>query len=84
MTPLSIAIGVAVGTWIVAVVAALRLMSHRLPGRSAGWYAVRGHTFFDARQFAPTGHAAQRAFVLAAVAFLLAVIAAIAIAFASV
>ena len=66
-----------------AVVAAMRLMGHHLAGRSVGWYAVRGYTFFDAGQFAPSGRANQRVFLLAAVIFLLAVIAGIAIAFGS-
>jgi hypothetical protein len=83
VTPLTILAGVAVTAWLVAVAAALRLMAHRLPGRSVGWYAVRGYAFFDPGRFAPSGRATQRVFLLAAVIFLLAVIAGIAVAFGS-
>ena len=83
MTPLTILPGLAVAAWLVAVVAALRLTSHRLPGRSVGWYAVRGYAFFDAGQFAPSGRATQRVFLLAALIFLFAVVAGIVIAFGS-
>ena len=83
MTPLTIVAGIAVAAWLVALVAAMRLMGHRLPGRSVGWYAVRGYAFFDAGQFAESARGTQRVFLLAAVIFLLAVIAGIGITFGS-
>ena len=82
MNAFTIAAGVAVVAWIVAALSAMRLMGHRLPGRSTGWYATRGYAFFDAGQFAPSGRGIQRAFLVAALVFVLAVIAGIAVAFA--
>ena len=84
MTALSIAAGVALAAWVLAVVAALRLMAYRLPGRGVRWYAVRGYAFFDASQFEPSGRAAHRTFLLATLAFVLAVVGAVVIAIASV
>lgn len=74
MTPVSIVAGLAVLAWLVAVVAALRLMRHRLPGRTAGWYAVRGHTFFNSANFTPEGAPAHRVFILGAAGFALALV----------
>ena len=69
MTLASVLAGLAVLAWLVAAVAALRLMRYRLPGRSAGWYAVRGHTFFNGANFTPDGAATHRTFLLAALGF---------------
>jgi hypothetical protein len=75
MTLASLLAGVAVLAWLVAAVAALRLMRYRLPGRSAGWYAVRGHAFFSAASFSPDGAATHRTFLLAALGFGVALVA---------
>lgn len=75
MSVASVLGGVAVAAWLVAAIAALRLMRFRLPGRSAGWYAVRGYTFFSASNFTPEGRPAHRAFLLAAAVFAAALIA---------
>ena len=69
MSVASVLAAVAVAAWVVAAVAALRLMRYRLPGRSPGWYAVRGVAFFSAGNFTPEGRPAHRVFLLAALAF---------------
>lgn len=69
MSVTSILAGVVVVAWVVAAVAALRLMRYRLPGRGPGWYAVRGVAFFSAENFTPEGRPAHRVFLLAALAF---------------
>ena len=84
MTPLAALAGLALAAWIVAVMAALRLMAHRLPGRGIGWYLVRGYAFFDAGQWAPSGRPAQRLFLAAAAVFFLAVVAAFVVALATI
>ncbi|MBM4407765.1 MAG: hypothetical protein FJ038_03990 [Chloroflexi bacterium] len=71
----SVLVAVAVTAWIVAAVAALRLIRYRLPGRGAGWYAVRGYAFFSAGNFTPEGRPAHRVFLLAAMVFALALVA---------
>jgi hypothetical protein len=62
----------AVVAWVVALIAAIRLMDHRLPARGLGWYLVRGTAFFSASNFQASGAGIQRIFVLAAVGFALA------------
>ncbi len=84
MTLASVLAGLAVLAWLVAAVAALRLMRYRLPGRSAGWYAVRGHTFFSASNFTPDGAPAHRAFLLGAAGFAAALVALFVVAFANI
>ena len=83
MTLTSVLAGVAVLAWVVAAVAALRLMRYRLPGRTAGWYAVRGHTFFSSANFTPDGAATHRIFMLAALGFAVALITLLVSAFAN-
>jgi hypothetical protein len=75
---------VAIAAWIVAVVAAVRLLGHRLPGRGVGWYLVRGYAFFDSAAFLPSGRGAQRALVLSSLVFLGVIVAVFVVAVASV
>jgi len=83
MTLATVLAGIAVVAWLGAAVAALRLMRHRLPGRSAAWYAVRGYTFFSASNFTPDGASTHRAFILAAIGFALALAALAVVTFAN-
>lgn len=84
MTAASVLAGVAVVAWLIAAVAALRLMRYRLPGRGPGWYAVRGHTFFRASNFTPDGAATHRLFLLGVAGFALALVALIMVSFGSI
>ena len=84
MTLTTVLAGLAVLAWLVAAVAALRLMRYRLPGRSTGWYAVRGHTFFSSANFTPDGASTHRTFLLAALGFGVALAALIVVSFTNV
>lgn len=66
--------GVAFASWLTALIAAIMMMQHRLPGRSVWWYCVNGWAFFVGGTFAPGAYPAQRVFIIAAVLFILVIL----------
>ncbi len=72
MTLIALFAALAVVAWMVAVIAAIRLMGHRLPAHGLGWYLVRGSAFFRASNFQPSGVRIHRTFMLATGGFALA------------
>jgi hypothetical protein len=60
---------IAAACWIVAAVAALRMLRHRESGRSRFWYASNGMAFFSGKGFLPEAEPHRRMFLRATLLF---------------
>lgn len=70
----SMAGGIAIVAFILAVVASRAMLTHTKPGVPKIWFAVNGYAFFTGRNFEPEAEPARRLFVLCAIAFFAAVL----------
>ena len=59
-------------SWLVSAVSAVELAKkHPTEGRSFATYAAQGHLFFSSENFAPSGAAAHRRFMMGLVGFII-------------
>lgn len=74
----AIAGGVAFVAWMLAIFAAIAMMSHTKPGVPRSWFLWNGYAFLTGRNFEPSAEPARRLIVMCFAAFFLAILIAIA------
>ncbi len=74
----AIAGGVAFVAWMLAVFAAMAMMSHTKPDVPKSWFLWNGHAFLTGKNFDPAAEPARRLMMLCFAAFILAILIAIA------